>query len=332
MLYRCLEAVWQGVEPPRWFNAAIVVCISKATLSAEENEYRASPGQYRPLTLANSCQKLIAKVFNGMLETVTVGCVSPLQRGFVRGRSIVDNVLEVEASAAEYLYDGEGDPGIFLFDVAAAFPLAAQRWIWRLLEEMEVPLPLRRGMQLLYMHSFVRFLVGGKLPAQGVLVCSGIKQGCPASGSVRALLYGTAVRLLSSVMDTASLAVGCFADDLAAAARRVAETLPLLLCAFALVRRATRLAVNVRKTKLVYFGERLPEVAAEMTRLASGESMTVARSGVYLGVPLGRQQQTAIGTESSPRLGAPLAMWLALVSLSRTECKRTACLGSRLRA
>lgn len=49
-------------------------------------------------------------MFNRLLEDVAADIVSPLQRGFVRGRSIVDNVLDVEASMCEFLYDMHADP------------------------------------------------------------------------------------------------------------------------------------------------------------------------------------------------------------------------------
>lgn len=173
-LYRCLEALWGGVAPASWFNAVVVVFIPKAVLSAGECEHRASAAQYRPLMLANSCQKFVAKVLNRLLEVVAAETVSPLQWGFVRGRSLVDNVLDIVASTSEYLYDIDGDPGVFLFDVAAAFPPASQAWICRVLEAMELPLALRRGMQLLYLGStwraFVAYRAGAERDQAGLPV------------------------------------------------------------------------------------------------------------------------------------------------------------------
>lgn len=96
------------------------------------------------------------------------------------------------------------------------------------------------------------------------------------------------VRLLASIMDASSLAVGCFADDLAAAARRVSEAMPPLMRAFALVRKATHLTATVRTTRLVYFGERLLAAVAEEMEAIAGERMVVDGSGVYLsGFPSG---------------------------------------------
>lgn len=232
-------------------------------------------------------------------------------------------MIDIEASTTEYLYDFYADPGVFLFDVAAAFPSVAQSWIWRVLEAMGLPLALRRGVQLLYMHSSVQFLVCGQLSANSVAVCSGIKQGCPSSGSLWALRYDPVVRLLSGVMAESALAVGCFADDLPAAARRVAEA----LCA------RPRLRVNVRKTRLVYFGERaLPEVTDQMAALASGERMTVARSRVYLGVPIGIDAGSAIGARWWPRSGARRATLQGWGSPSHIGFGHTGCSDSLSRA
>lgn len=160
--------------------------------------------------------------------------------------------------------------------------------MWEVLREMAVPLELRRGLHLLYQGSSVRLLVGGELAERSIPVRSGIKQRCPSSGSLWALLYDPVVRLLASSSRLEEMTVGCFADDVAAAARRVRRALPSLMRAFLVVRRATMLAANVRKTKLVYFGQaRVDDVATALSAHTSGEAMCVTRVGVYLGVPIG---------------------------------------------
>lgn len=169
-------------------DSTVVFFIPKAALGAQASEHLAGADQFRPLTLANSCQQLVAKVFNRLLEVVVAKVVCPVQRGFARGGSIVDNLLGIEASTAEPLQDGGADPGAFRFDVAAAFPSAPQAWIWQVLEAMDVPLALRRRLCLLYQGSFVPFSVGGELAKRRVPVLSGIEQGCPSSGSLWALL------------------------------------------------------------------------------------------------------------------------------------------------
>lgn len=50
--------------------------------------------QFRPLTLSNSCQKIVVKAFGASMERVVMRLAHPAQRGFVRGCRILANVLE----------------------------------------------------------------------------------------------------------------------------------------------------------------------------------------------------------------------------------------------
>lgn len=76
-LYSCMEALWRGEAPPAWFNAATVIFIPTSASSPSDNVCRAPPGRYRPLTLANASQTLLAKAINGTLEQVAATTVSP---------------------------------------------------------------------------------------------------------------------------------------------------------------------------------------------------------------------------------------------------------------
>lgn len=288
VLYSCLEALWRGEPAPEWFNEATVIFIPKAAVSPTDDESRAEPGRYRPLTLANASQTLLAKAITSLLEEVAVTTVSPLQRGFVRGRQILDNVFDVECAMELALLQVDSDPGIFLFDVEAAFPSASQAWIWRVMYAMELPRALCSAVQALYCNVRVRFLVGGVLSAYTVDVVSGIKQGCPSSGSLWALLYDLVIRNWGSILPTSELTLGCFADDLAAAARSVHDALPALLRTFDLVRTATRLRLNIRKTALVYFGpSSFEDVSRRLSAHTGGQRLPVSGKGIYLGVPIG---------------------------------------------
>lgn len=286
VLYSCLEALWRGETPPAWFNEATVLFIPKTVLSPTDDESRATPGRYRPLTLSNASQKLLAKAINGLLERVAVRTVSPLQRGFVRGRQNLGNVFDVEE--AMEMARPQSDPGVFLFDIEAAFPSASQEWIWLVLSATGLPLSLRSVVKALCCDVQARFLVGGVLSSETVRVTSGIKQGCPSSGSLWALLYDPVIRNLDNILPASELTLGCFADDLVAAARHVQLALPALLRMFALIRRATRLRLNSRKIALVYFGCASHEdVFRRLSVHMAGERMQVAGKGVYLGVPIG---------------------------------------------
>ena len=110
--------------------------------------------------------------------------VHDAQRGFRRGKIIIiDNVLELEAQTIRNLIMGARNPSMFLMDIKAGFPSVAWDWVWWVLGEMECPALLIRAAKALYGGSTAQIAVGGM---RGVVIAisSGIKQGCPMSGSL----------------------------------------------------------------------------------------------------------------------------------------------------
>lgn len=63
-------------------------------------------------------------LLNQMLDVIAQEVVHPSHRGFVRGRDIFTNVVELEAAVAGDLHDEEAEPAAVLLDIVAAFPSA----------------------------------------------------------------------------------------------------------------------------------------------------------------------------------------------------------------
>lgn len=59
-LYRVLEALARGCDVPEWLNAALAV-IPERALAPSYLTCAAALGEFRPLTLADTCQTLVAK-------------------------------------------------------------------------------------------------------------------------------------------------------------------------------------------------------------------------------------------------------------------------------
>lgn len=173
-VYNSFLAIWHGERPPEWFNTALATFIPKSTIAPHESEYRATPSRYRPLSLSNASQKLVAKALNKAIEDIACVTVSPLQRVFVKGRHILDNVFDMEAAIEKYLHTFGSDPGVFLFDVEAAFPSAAQEWIWMVLERMGLPDEVQQSVRALYADATVRIMLNGVLSAEFITASSGI--------------------------------------------------------------------------------------------------------------------------------------------------------------
>lgn len=115
---------------------------------------------------------------------------------------------------------------------------------------------------------------------------SGIKQGCPLSGTLFALCLDPLIRCYMCRITFASSRLCAFADDIGVAMMRiVSHVLPIL----ALLRRwgaACGLRVNSTKTQLVTVGdvEQARRVVAAIDAFAD---IQVCRAAKYLGVFLG---------------------------------------------
>eukprot|EP00972_Heterocapsa_arctica_P000666 96708-Heterocapsa_arctica.AAC.1 len=79
---------------------------------------------------------------------------------------------------------------------------------------------------------------------------AGIRQGCPASGTLWAIAFDPILRSLIAALDTNQLAtVGGFADDLGIAVDDPMTALPLTVSFFQVVKLAAGLQLNLKKTQ-----------------------------------------------------------------------------------
>jgi hypothetical protein len=94
--------------------------------------------------------KLIAAAINCPLSALAARTVVGQQRGFVKGRCLIDNILEVDdflVRAAKYYRDKHG---LALLDIRAAFPSLRQQWMFFVLSDMQIPPFILKAIQMLY--------------------------------------------------------------------------------------------------------------------------------------------------------------------------------------
>lgn len=182
VLCDCYRQILEGGEVPSWFNKSTLVFIPKGDRGAGGVGVQARPGDLRPLSLRNAGQKLVALAINFSLGRVCGDIVHSPQRGFRKGKVIIDNAIELEARIMKELYTGARCPALLLIDIEAAFPSVAWGWLLYVLDLMECPEWLGCAVKGLYIGSAAQLATGGLLGAS-IGITSGIKQGCPMSGS-----------------------------------------------------------------------------------------------------------------------------------------------------
>lgn len=84
--------------------------------------------------------KILARQVDKALALIAASCVVTPQHGFVSGRSINDEIYELEGSFVEYSFLG-CDGAMFFTDFQAAFPSLDREFVFSALRRMGIPPP-----------------------------------------------------------------------------------------------------------------------------------------------------------------------------------------------
>jgi endonuclease/exonuclease/phosphatase family metal-dependent hydrolase len=287
-VHRAYDELLDGAMLPDDFNDAHMVFLPKGEYDGDVHGIARTPEATRPLTLSNAVAKVLASAMNASLSQMAARTVSPRQRGFVRGRNLLDNVVETEAAAIHYAQYYGDTSGIALLDLVAAFPSLAHSWIFAVLRKMGVPRFFRRALAKLYRRVNIMILFGGIL-ADGFAASSGIKQGCPASGSLFAIALDPFLRMLCLRMPMPLNVVSAFADDIGIVTRQLFEGLAILAELLALLKTATAMGLSPTKSVIIPLGR---QTAASITshiqeHHPSLGGLLIRSHGKYLGFMVG---------------------------------------------
>lgn len=108
------------------------------------------------------------------------------------------------------------------------------RWA---LSRVGVPYRLVSAIFRLYASAFVHSIWGGGVSSHSLPVIRGIRQGCPASGTLWALLYDPVVRRVWRAIPRGDGLLAVFADDIAVVLKTVFRDWRRVRDAFAEFRR-----------------------------------------------------------------------------------------------
>jgi endonuclease/exonuclease/phosphatase family metal-dependent hydrolase len=249
-LYLMYTDMMDGSVLPAGFNRCFLACIPKGDAPGDHIGIARTPESTRPIAMSNSVAKLLAMAVNRVLAPIAQHTIIDRQRGFVRGRSITDNILETESLAIRFVKFYAAKSGIVLFDFAAAFPSLAHRWIFTVLRTMQFPEWLIDIIKRLYGVCSIELLYGA-VSHQPFCALAGIKQGCPLSGTLFALALDPFLRMICLTIPAHLGMVTAFADDIAIVALHMFDVLLALAPVFAVLQAAACLEVNPKKTIVI---------------------------------------------------------------------------------
>ncbi|CAK0888681.1 unnamed protein product [Prorocentrum cordatum] len=281
------EAYQDDPEGPGAFNLGMLCCIPKG---AGEMDPAAgavhSPGCARPLSLVGVANRLLAAAYKRRWEASLGVWVSDSQRGFLPGRSMLLNVIELKAGAMRAAA-GSRQGMVVLVDFKAAFPSVSHGLMQVCLEGFGVPEAARAAPQTFYSDSACKVSAGGALWG-GFPVTSGIRQGCPLSPLVFAACMGLFLRVLQSRWG-ANCLIRAFADDVGIVLGDVSVQLPVLSRALDERGRLSSMQLNLEKTIGIPLWEQPMDAVREVVTAAvpAWSQLPLRAEAAYLGCVIG---------------------------------------------
>ena len=101
-------------------NCSLMFFLAKGQEADDDHNATRLPKDTRPLCLSNTDSKIVALCINHKLSELAAKTVCGQQRGFMVGRNLPDNILEIETYGMINAAIERDSPGIMLFDFRAA--------------------------------------------------------------------------------------------------------------------------------------------------------------------------------------------------------------------
>eukprot|EP00972_Heterocapsa_arctica_P105542 15549278-Heterocapsa_arctica.AAC.1 len=132
------------------FNAGIMACLPKVAIGVtEEGDDIYDAASTRPLSIGNTDNRLMCSAARLRWEAIFGLWVSHSQKGFLRGRSMLSNVLTIDNEAMRVSLQCEAG-AVVLFDFKAAFPSIEREFMLRTLRWLGVPERQVRFLESMY--------------------------------------------------------------------------------------------------------------------------------------------------------------------------------------
>ena len=291
------------------FNLGALACIPKG---CTDDPPEAS--STRPLSIVNTDNRILASSRRLRWEPLFEAWISNMQQGFLKGRSMLSNVIDLEMIAME-LASKSQDAALLLFDFRAAFPSMSQEFLLDILKALPLPTEVLNFVGALYDDTRCEIgLAGRKFP--GFHLSAGIRQGCPLSPLLFAVAMDILLRRIRRLCPTAS--TRAFADDTAVVLRSLREDGPTVARIFNEFGDISGMHLNIPKCMLIpLWLDSVGNAANQMTTwVPDWASFKVSFWGKYLGYAIGPEKkahmwQAALAkVVDRARLWAPLGLGL----------------------
>ena len=297
------------VDSTHNFNLGVLCCIPKKPV-----EHRPEVGDIfdadgtRPLTIVDVSNRIIAAAYKARWERRLGPWISPQQRGFLPGRSMLANVVDLEHHAMMAALSRRRGL-LLLLDFKAAFPSVAHAYMQQCLEGFGVPPEALHVVRALYDGGRCVISSGGSL-WPGFDVASGIRQGCPLAPLLFAAVMDLLLRVLARRLGP-DVQIRAFADDVGLVLTDVGRQLPILAAALEEFGAMSGMQINLPKTVgIPLWDAPLEEASAVIAAAAPAwAALPLKRSGTYLGCVVGPDKTETLWSSASKRFRERVEGW-----------------------
>eukprot|EP00253_Pinus_taeda_P020773 PITA_20773 len=151
--------------------------------------------RYRPISLCNSSYKIVAKLLANRIKPLLQKLISPAEGGFVKGRQILDNVIQIqEALHSSHARKEQGM--IIKLDMSNAFDRVNRSFLLRVLEAFGFSQEFINIIKACIENVWITPMVNG-MPTDFFSATRGLRQGCPLSPFLYILMADSLSRKLT---------------------------------------------------------------------------------------------------------------------------------------
>jgi hypothetical protein len=159
--------------------------------------------RFRPISLCNASYKIMSKIFANRIKPLLENLISPMQGGFVKGRHILDNVIQVQESM--HSSHQQKEKGMLIkLDMANAFDRVNLSFLYKVLLSFGFCSDFVNLIKACTEKPWIAPLVNGR-PTNYFQASRGLRQGCPLSPFLYILMDDTRSRKLTAEKRTDSV-------------------------------------------------------------------------------------------------------------------------------
>ena len=151
LFWEAANAMLDGsVTPGDDFNLAKMVCLPKAADGLlEDSTPFYTPSGTRPLSIVDASNRILASIFCEVLEKEIGPRIERAQKGFLKKRQLLRNVLDIDFAAHKVSIRSRSG-AIILFDFKAAFPSLSHDMLWDTLAATGIDADFIRVVKMFY--------------------------------------------------------------------------------------------------------------------------------------------------------------------------------------